>query len=195
MNHTTQTVCLDGKVAITATITDMPDVVDDWVGEIRQMGGPPILGFVCEWRPHIFRPPNKIATLQLSTNNRCLIAQLFYMSKIPKSLKDLLDDPSFIFVGVGVVRDARKLRKQYKLRVANAVEIDPSALAKRGRLLSRPAYVNLARAFCVFRLIKYIKLSLRNWVATARVPSEEQIEYGCIDACACYAIGCELLLD
>ncbi|KAL5996511.1 hypothetical protein ACLOJK_026591 [Asimina triloba] len=195
-HHTIQTVRFGGQEIIT-TVTDMAHVVDEWVDDIRQMhpDEPLIVGLDCEWRPHPIQwMSNKTATLQLCVRNACLIAQLFYMAQIPETLKGFLSDPNISFVGVGVGKDAEKLRDEYGLQVTSAVDIEPLALAHEDWVWyghRRAGLKHFALGLCGLHMEKPKSVTKSDW--QARVLNERQIEYACIDAYASYKLGCKLL--
>ncbi|KAL6543131.1 hypothetical protein OROHE_010651 [Orobanche hederae] len=138
---------------------------------------------------------NKSATLQLCIDKKCLILQLFYMDEIPNPLKSFLMNPNFTFVGVEVDQDVAKLRDEYGLGCARSMDIRAEIMARRSYLFwkPRPGLKDLARVVCGLRMEKPIHVCRSDW--QARVLSEEQVEYACIDAFASYKIGHKLIFQ
>ncbi|KAL1549536.1 Werner Syndrome-like exonuclease [Salvia divinorum] len=181
---------------IETTVTDKAATASAWVREINALygGSSAVVGLDVEWRPHhIPYRSNKSATLQLCINNKCLIMQLFYMDQIPQSIKEFLLNPNFTFVGVEVEDDITKLRNEYGLDCSGKMDVRAAAKARWPYRFSRPGLKDLAREICGMYMAKPLHVCRSNW--DARVLSEAQVEYACIDAFASYKLGHKLLFD
>lgn len=194
-NNYKHMVSFSGKT-IEATVTDKASVVDEWVQNILSLhngNGKMIVGLDCEWRPPVISSlSNKTATLQLCIGTDCLILQMFYMDYIPQSIKNFLSDPNITFVGVEVGDDALKLNDEYGLVVTSTTDIQAVAMTRWPiRFYRKPGLKRLADVVAGLYMEKPKHVCQSNW--EARVLSEKQIEYACIDAYACYRIGLSLL--
>ncbi|KAL1545980.1 Werner Syndrome-like exonuclease [Salvia divinorum] len=181
---------------IETTVTDKANIASDWVREITALhgGSPVVVGLDVEWRPHhISYMSNKSATLQLCINDKCLIMQLFYMDQIPQSIKDFLLSPNFTFVGIEVEDDVKKLKNEYGLDCLMSKDIRAAAKARWPYRFRRPGLKDLAKELCGLNMLKPKHVCMSNW--EARVLSEAQVEYACIDAFASYKIGHKLTFE
>ncbi|GLT43102.1 hypothetical protein SLA2020_170740 [Shorea laevis] len=189
-----QIVFLSGEV-IYVTVTDKAAVVDSWVQNIRSMynGQQVIVGLDSEWRPNQFPfMSNKTAVLQLCVDTKCLILQLFYLDRVPQSLRDFLGDPNFTFVGVEVARDAEKLRIEYRLHCSNVADVREITMKRWPTLFyGKPRLKDIANLVPGLHMPKPVDVCRSDW--QSRVLDAEQIQYACIDAYASYKIGQRLL--
>lgn len=187
-----------GGANIVTTLTDKAEVIDEWVAEIlphyAANGESTVVGLDLEWRPHVVSTmSNKTATLQLCIDTKCLIVQLFYLDYLPQSLKDFMGWPNFTFVGVEVADDVAKLKDEYGLDCANSKDIQAHALGLWPNMwYSKPGLKVLARDVAGLYMDKPIHVCRSDW--QARVLSNEQVEYACIDAYASYKIGSKLFM-
>ncbi|KAL5699181.1 hypothetical protein ACHQM5_030120 [Ranunculus cassubicifolius] len=192
----TYRVSFAGKT-IHTTVTDKASVAEAWVRDILTLyrhAQQVIVGLDIEWRPHaISYLSNKSATLQLCIDDQCLILQLFYMDMLPQLLKDFLGDSKFMFVGIEVGDDIRKLRNEYGLNCNRHTDIREAAKARYPYRFSRPGLKDLALELVGLRMLKPKHVCMSNW--ENRVLSPEQIEYACIDAYCSYKIGYKLLVE
>ena len=183
---------------IETTVTEKASIIDAWVHDIMSSSSngptPNVVGLDIEWRPHPIRSmSNTTATLQLCLNTKCLIIQLFYVDYIPQSLKDFLSNPDFVFVGVEVADDVTKLRTEYGLECRRTEDVRVAAMRKWPYRFRRPGLKDLAWEVAGLRMNKTKRVTLSDW--QARVLTEEQVQYACIDAYASYILGCKLLLE
>ncbi|KAL5996505.1 hypothetical protein ACLOJK_026585 [Asimina triloba] len=65
-------------------VTHKPHVVDEWIHEARHLPAPLRIQAY-----EIIGVHNRVAALQLRTQSKCLILQLFHMPQIPKSLSTI----------------------------------------------------------------------------------------------------------
>ncbi|PHT50897.1 hypothetical protein CQW23_10644 [Capsicum baccatum] len=186
-----------GGKAIETTVSDKGSVIDEWVRQILSLhGNTPmvVVGLDIEWRPHEIKwMSNKSATLQLCIDEKCLIVQLFYLDEIPKSLKDFLSSDNFTFVGIEVADDVKKLKDEYGLDCAKSADIRAMAKQRWPGRFRRPGLKDLALEVVGLNMKKPKHVCMSNW--EARELSNDQVEYGCIDAYASYKIGYKLLLE
>ncbi|XP_027114876.1 3'-5' exonuclease-like [Coffea arabica] len=188
-------VTCDGKT-IETTLTDKAAIADEWVREILSLyaNKPTVVGLDSEWRPHPIRSmSNKSATLQLCINDKCLILQLFYMDEIPQSLKNLLADSNFTYVGIEVADDIAKLKNEYGLECSSSADIRALAMRRWPGRFRRPGLKDLASDVVGLYMKKPKHVCMSNW--EARVLNENQVEYACIDAYASYKIGHKLIME
>ncbi|KAK4378830.1 hypothetical protein RND71_000692 [Anisodus tanguticus] len=185
-----------GGQTIETTVTDKAAIANEWASKMlsKYAGKQTVVGLDIEWRPnYVAYTNNKSATLQLCIDNTCLIVQLFYLDEIPKTLEKFLATPRFIFVGVEVAEDILKLKNEYGLVCFSKADIRDVAKNKWPGRFSRPGLKLLANEICGLYMAKPMHVCQSNW--EARVLSESQVEYACIDAYASYKIGHKLLME
>ncbi|XP_057425706.1 3'-5' exonuclease-like [Lotus japonicus] len=89
-------------------VTFEPSYVDSWISKtLRDHPHRPLtIGLDVEWRATFGRPiDNRIATLQLSVSDTCLVFQILHVPSIPNSLTSFLANPNHTFVGAGIGDD------------------------------------------------------------------------------------------
>ncbi|CED83173.1 ribonuclease h-like protein [Phaffia rhodozyma] len=117
------------------------------------------IGLDIEWTPSYRKgvSPSPTALVQLADNKLILLVHLVKMSRPPEELCKLLEDESFVKVGVGIRQDACKIDKDLGTSVQGVVDLNqislkesnhsgPRSLAKfigklLGRSLSKPPSV------------------------------------------------------
>ncbi|KAF3438673.1 hypothetical protein FNV43_RR21437 [Rhamnella rubrinervis] len=171
----------NGKT-IKTTVTYKASITDQWVTQIilaRHEARLTVVGLGIKWKPHqnSYRMNNKSTTLQLCTDNKCLIVQLFYIDYIPQSLKDILMNPNFTFDGTGVGDDIQKLKSEYGLPCSKSANNGEMAKSRWPGRFSRLGLKDLA--FQILGLIMTMKkplhLTKSNW--EARGLSDDQVEH------------------
>ncbi|KIM92426.1 hypothetical protein PILCRDRAFT_810481 [Piloderma croceum F 1598] len=148
---------------------------------VETLKGP--LGFDMEWRV-IFRRgagERKTALIQLSDERTILLMQVSSMTKFPQKVKEILESPKVIKLGVNIHNDGAKLFRDFGIRAHNLVElgalakhVDPSfAAVHTTRLI-----VSLAKvvAYYVGKTLKKGTERVGNW--------EAQLEGNMIDYAA-----------
>ncbi|XP_021857525.2 uncharacterized protein [Spinacia oleracea] len=101
--------------------------------------------------------------------------------------------PNFTFVGVEVADDVAKLRDEYGLVCGNSKDFQAHALSVwPNRWYRKPGLKVLAKDIAGLTMVKPIHVCRSDW--QARVLSNEQVEYACIDAYASYKIGYKLFM-
>lgn len=174
-------------------------MVDNWLGSVlrnpKNREKIIIVGLDCKLNRHpILSMSNKIATLQLCTDTKCLILQLVHMDSTPHSLTDLFDDKRVSFFSVRADANASKLCTDYGLTFCKKI-FDIRGLVKIWFPISYPRE-------CSLKSIAYevAGLSMRrrkkncgvDW--EAQVLDVELIEYASVDAYAIYKIAHSMLM-
>ncbi|KAL5996508.1 hypothetical protein ACLOJK_026588 [Asimina triloba] len=151
-----------------------------------------MVGLACEWNHNRYRPPasgngmpEKIATLQLATLDKCLIVKLPHMAQVPESLEAFLGDPSIFMVVVGNV--AEKLREQYGLQVANCVSFEMLPISG-GSIMAEDCYLRLQFEHLMLEAFRVLD---PDW--EVRVLTRQQIKSACFDAYIRYTLACKMM--
>ncbi|GKU95656.1 hypothetical protein SLEP1_g8987 [Rubroshorea leprosula] len=178
-----------GGQSVETIVTRVTSTVDTWVNNVRSWNVIRFIGLDIEWRPNLNPGDNNpVATLQLCSGKTCLIFQLLRAQEIPISLAELLADPSFTFVGVGVGEDGEKLMKDHGLRVRNVVDLRYLAAVRLCREdFGRMGLKALAKAVLQWDMEKPKNVTLSRWDDDAL--SDAQIQYACIDALVSFELG------
>lgn len=154
------------------------------VNKIREGNCP--VGFDTETRPSFHKGEfHKVALVQLSIGKFCFLFRLNKMKGIPACLKELLEDPSIIKVGLSTQDDFRNLNKWEPLAPKGFVELQQ--LVPKYGIEDK----SLAKIYAdVFgkRLSK--KQQMTNWEADQL--SFAQQSYASLDAISCVEIYLEL---
>lgn len=154
------------------------------VNKIREGNCP--VGFDTETRPSFHKGEfHKVALVQLSIGKFCFLFRLNKMKGIPACLKELLEDPSIIKVGLSTQDDFRNLNKWEPLVPKGFVELQQ--LVPKYGIEDK----SLAKIYAdVFgkRLSK--KQQMTNWEADQL--SFAQQSYASLDAISCVEIYLEL---
>lgn len=154
------------------------------VNQIREGNCP--VGFDTETRPSFHKGEfHKVALVQLSIGKFCFLFRLNKMKGIPACLKELLEDPSIIKVGLSTQDDFRNLNKWEPLTPKGFVELQQ--LVPKYGIEDK----SLAKIYAdVFgkRLSK--KQQMTNWEADQL--SFAQQSYASLDAISCVEIYLEL---
>ncbi|KAL6626301.1 hypothetical protein ACP70R_030027 [Stipagrostis hirtigluma subsp. patula] len=183
-----------GSAAIDNTVTRDAAVADEWVRSVRASaprgaGRRLIVGLDCEWKPNSCSwLSSKVAILQLCVGTRCLVLQLFYVNRIPATLRSFLADPDVRVVGVGVGEDAAKLDADYGLACAAPVDLEGLRNQYLGRVGGRRLGLKgFAREVLGLIMDKPINVTKSNW--ENHDLELAQIQYACIDAYVSYKLG------
>lgn len=182
-----------GSAMIDTTVTRDAAVADEWVRTVRAAnprGAPLIVGLDCEWKPN-YRSwtTSKVAILQLCAGDRCLVLQLFYVDRIPASIRSFLADPDVFFVGIGVGEDAAKLATDYGLTCASPVDLESRCNDYLGYYTGGPrlGLKGYAREVLGLVMEKPRDVTMSNW--EKHDLEDAQIRYACIDAYVSYKLG------
>jgi ribonuclease D len=145
-----------------------------------------ILGFDTETRPSFKKGiKNKVALLQLSTDNQ---AFLFRLNKtgLPKELAGILANPDIIKVGVAIKDDLNDLKRLAKFTPAGFVELQEKV---KDYEIENFGLKKLAGLLLGFRISKAQQTS--NW--EAETLNTAQIKYAATDAWVALKIYKQLL--
>lgn len=150
------------------------------VRQIRESGL--LIGFDTETRPSFQKGVTyKVALVQLSVGQVCYLFRLNKIKELPACLKELLEDPNIIKVGLSTQDDFKNLRKWGELSPHGFIELQ--SLVKNYGI----AEMSLAK---IYALLFGMKLSKRqrltNWEAD-QLNFKQQC-YAALDAVACVEI-------
>lgn len=178
--------------SILTLVTHTSSMVDSWISDIERIHRRRLLrlivGLDIEWRPSFGPYRNRVATLQLCVGHRCLIFQLIYAPAIPYSLLNFLGNDRYTFVGIGIQNDVERLKMDYDLDVANAVDLAHLAADQWGsRNLRNAGLKGLAWEVLGIEIDKPRRVTLSRW--DNRYLAYDQIQYACIDAFISFEIG------
>lgn len=167
---------------ISTIVTSTPEIVDQWIFETQLIHSPVIVGLDVEWLPNRTKnSKNPVATLQLCVGNRCLIFQILHSPIIPYSLAFFLGNPSYIFTGVGIDDDVKKLWEDYHLVVARTEDLRSLAVAKYGvRKLINAGIKKLSCKVLRRDIGKPKVITMSAWDSQWLTPG--QVQYACLDA-------------
>ena len=165
------------------------DVVKDEVqmeSALKSLSEEAILGFDTETRPSFKRgEKHQVALLQLSTQENAFLFQLHDLG-LPESMKDLLEDPSILKIGVAVHDDIKALQEKSEFEPQGFVEL--AELARRFGIITT-GLRNLTGIILQSRISKRFQLS--NW--DRKKLDEHQQLYAATDAWVCREIYQQLL--
>lgn len=141
----------------------------------------PFLGFDTETRPSFKKGQiNKVALLQLSTNDRAFLFRLNQFD-IPKSLLKLLSNPNIVKAGAAIRDDIKTLQINKHFEPAGFVELQDEA---KNMGINNFSLKKLAGIVLECKISKAQQLS--NWEADQL--SEPQLKYAATDAWISYKI-------
>ncbi|KAF9036505.1 ribonuclease H-like protein [Hymenopellis radicata] len=152
-------------------------------------------GFDLEWRPSFVKGEmeHPVSLVQIATSDIAFLFQVSAMDSFPSRLKELLENPAVLKVGVGIQNDVKKLYRDWNVSVLSCVDL--SLLARsvdnarwKGRYSDPIGLARLVESYFNCVLPKG-RISRSNWAATL---SEEQQLYAANDAHAGYAIYAHL---
>lgn len=164
----------DGEVIL----VDEPEQVDGAIADLRESD---IIGFDTETRPSFKKGlSNRVSLMQLANRRRCY---LFRLNKIgmPDSLRNLLEDPGLLKVGLSIHDDFHNLRRICELNPEGFVDLQP--YVKQYRIADN----SLSKIYAIVfgqRISKGQRLT--NWEAD--VLTSTQCRYAALDAIACISI-------
>lgn len=164
----------DGEVIL----VDEPEQVDGAIADLRESD---IIGFDTETRPSFKKGlSNRVSLMQLANRKRCY---LFRLNKIgmPDSLRNLLEDPGLLKVGLSIHDDFHNLRRICELNPEGFVDLQP--YVKQYRIADN----SLSKIYAIVfgqRISKGQRLT--NWEAD--VLTSTQCRYAALDAIACISI-------
>jgi ribonuclease D len=147
----------------------------------NELAAYPILGFDTETRPSFKKGnTNKVALLQLSTDNKAYIFRLNQYD-LPLEILKILSDPNIIKAGVAIRDDIKALKSNRHFLPEGFVELQDVAKEKG---LNSFSLKKLSGLVLGFRISKAQQLS--NWEANEL--TEAQLQYAATDAWVSYLI-------
>ncbi|KAL9232678.1 hypothetical protein vseg_007760 [Gypsophila vaccaria] len=167
---------------IVTTVTKSPTVVTSWINHIKSIHQPTIVGLDTESQ-------NPISTLQLCVSNNCLIYQLTHSRDIPSSLQNFLNDPNWVFSGVGVKSDVKQLAKDCGLVVAATMDVSRKA-ADMGKVRMNAGLKEVTKTVLGWEIEKCKNVTMSQW--DNEVLDDVQVMYACLDAFVSYHIAKKL---
>lgn len=150
------------------------------VRQIREAGM--VVGFDTETRPSFQKGVSyKVSLVQLSVGQVCYLFRLNKIQEFPDCLKELLEDPNVIKVGLSTPDDFKNLRKWR--------EFEPGGFIELQNLVKNYGITDMSLAK-IYALLFGKKLSKRqrltNWEADQL--NMKQLAYASLDAVACVEI-------
>lgn len=137
----------------------------------------PVLGFDCEW-VSVNSERRKVALIQLcSAQGLCALIRVCKLSRIPISLKQLLEDHEIIKVGVTPYTDANHLLTDYAINVSSTFDLRFLALLTEHKA---EGLAKLSQAVLGIELNKYWRIRCSDWEVETMNP--QQVDYSAKDA-------------
>jgi ribonuclease D len=157
---------------------DSENLVNAEIGYLRKEK---ILGFDTETRP-VFKKgqARHISLLQLASRNRAWIIRV-NKTGIPDSLKEILENPGILKVGVAIKQDISGLSAIKPFKQQGFLDLQPFS-EQFG--IQDNSLKKLTANILGFRISKSQRLS--NWDAVTL--TQAQLEYAATDAWVCYSI-------
>nr|XP_015206474.1 PREDICTED: exonuclease 3'-5' domain-containing protein 2 isoform X1 [Lepisosteus oculatus]XP_015206475.1 PREDICTED: exonuclease 3'-5' domain-containing protein 2 isoform X1 [Lepisosteus oculatus]XP_015206476.1 PREDICTED: exonuclease 3'-5' domain-containing protein 2 isoform X1 [Lepisosteus oculatus] len=183
-----------------------------WPAVQRDLSVYPVLGLDCEWVTEQHQQQGEmkpeadvsvkgkaapVSLLQMATySGLCVLIRLpkFRSSTppVPRTLLDVLQDPTTLKVGVGCYEDAGKLARDYGVAVNCTVDLRYLAMRQRQvTVYNGLSLKSLAQDILNFSLDKSLKLRCSDWEAEQL--SQEQVTYAGRDAQVSVALFFHLL--
>lgn len=167
---------------LTPILIDSQEQVEAAVKILREAD---IIGFDTETKPNFRKGGlNKVALLQLHTRTQGFLFRLNEIG-LPDAVKDLLEDPDKLKIGLSIHDDFHSLAKIRPISPAGFVDLQP--YVKQYKITDN----SLARIYAIIfgkRISKSQQLS--NWEAPTLTPA--QMAYAALDALACIQIYDEI---
>ncbi len=151
------------------------------VRQIRESGQ--LIGFDTETRPSFQKGVSyRVCLVQLSVGRVCYLFRLNKIQEFPDCLRQLLEDPDYIKVGLSTQDDFKNLRKWCE-------DLEPKGFIELQSMVKNYGISDLSLAK-IYALLFGQKLSKRqrltNWEADQLSP--KQLAYASLDAIACVEI-------
>ncbi len=151
------------------------------VRQIRESGM--LIGFDTETRPSFQKGVSyRVCLVQLSVGQVCYLFRLNKIQEFPACLRELLEDPKFVKVGLSTQDDFKNLRKWCE-------DLEPKGFIELQSMVKNYGITDLSLAK-IYALLFGQKLSKRqrltNWEADQL--SFKQLAYASLDAVACVEI-------
>lgn len=141
----------------------------------------PVIGFDTETKPSFKKgTPNKMALMQLSTDDRCYLFRLCRLG-IPEALAQLIQNPDVLKIGLSVHDDFHVMHRSVSIEPRGFIDLQN--MAKDYNI----ADISLQKIYAILFSQKISKSQrLTNWEAPALTKSQQM--YAAIDAWACLKI-------
>ncbi|KAL2923294.1 Werner Syndrome-like exonuclease [Bienertia sinuspersici] len=146
--------------------------------------GRAVLGLDLEWKPSFDRgiPQGKAAVMQICGDmTHCYVLHIIH-SGIPGCLQSLLENTTFIKVGVGIDNDAVKLFHDHNVSIKSVEDLSCLANQKLGGVAKQWSLSGLVETLICKQLLKPKKIRLGNW--ETNFLSKAQLQYAATDAFA-----------
>jgi len=145
------------------------------------MMGCPEFGFDTETRPSFKKGRvNKVAMLQLANRDHAFIFRINHTG-IPDFVKDILEDPCIIKIGVAIRDDLKSLNQIRSMHTNGFVDLQQTVMRFN---IEDKGLRKLTANILGFRISKHYQTS--NWEEEEL--SAPQLEYAATDAWVCYEI-------
>ncbi|KAL7027430.1 hypothetical protein ACKWTF_005439 [Chironomus riparius] len=136
-----------------------------------------VLGFDCEWVT-INNERRKVALIQLcSDKGLCALFRVCKFNKIPLELREILQDPEIMKVGVASIDDSNKLFQDFALKVNGTFDLRFLALHANHK---PEGLAKLSKSVINIELDKNWRLVCSDWESPTL--SKAQIDYAAKDA-------------
>ena len=141
----------------------------------------PVIGFDTETKPSFKKgTPNKMALMQLSTDQRCYLFRLCHLG-IPESLAQLIQNPEILKIGLSIHDDFHVMHRSVNIEPQGFIDLQK--MAKEYQI----ADISLQKIYAILFSQKISKSQrLTNWEAPALTKPQQM--YAAIDAWACLRI-------
>ena len=185
MNTLTQTIAISKDTVSELPVVNYPggitlvDTPEKARAAIHELSMAKVVGFDTETRPSFQRgKTHNVALLQLSTEDHCYLFRLNILG-ISEPLKDFLEDPQIIKVGLSVHDDFSVMRRM-------CPELDPAGFIDLQEYV-KYFHINDISLQKIYAIVFSEKISkqqrLTNWEAEHL--TENQQKYAALDAWAC----------
>jgi ribonuclease D len=164
----------DGPVLLVRTAHDLESAVADLRAET-------VVGFDTETRPSFSKGESYLPCLVQVATARCVYLFRFGGIDVAPALREVLENPATVKVGVSLGEDLRGLKQVFAFEPQNTLDLGRVA---KSRGFEQTGVRNLAGIFLGFRIPKGARTS--NWAAPRLTP--QQITYAATDAWICRAL-------
>ncbi|XP_070492794.1 exonuclease 3'-5' domain-containing protein 2-like [Chironomus tepperi] len=136
-----------------------------------------VLGFDCEWVT-VNNQRRKVALIQLcSDKGLCALFRVCKFNKIPLELREILQDPEIMKVGIASVDDSNKLFQDYAIKVNGTFDIRFLALLANHKA---EGLAKLSKSILNIELDKNWRITCSDWESP--ILSKAQIDYAAKDS-------------
>lgn len=180
-----------GRIVYSRTTEEVEDAtlqISKFLEGRKLETGRAVIGLDIEWKPSFDRgtPQGKAAVMQICGDmNRCYVLHIIH-SGIPGSLQSLLEDSTYIKVGVGIDNDAVKVFHDHNVSIKSVEDLSSLANQKLGGVPKQWSLSSLVETFTCKQLLKPKKIRLGNWEFNPL--SKAQLQYAATDAFASWYI-------